>query len=249
MAVAVAAGRVLEKISRRGREHRFFCGMSILIALVVFIGFSRTYFLAAVFHARPLPAPIVHIHGAVFTSWIGLLVIQTALAGSGRTGMHRRLGVLGLILAPTVVVLGVLVANEMLRRTWGIPGFDGRAIYAVALSQVMGFALPVAFAFRLRGKPEFHKRLVLVGTIAMTTAAFGRWPLHFLLHKPLPAMMAAFGLLFLLAIYDLLAIRGLHRATALGGAWVVLIELTAAGLGDTSAWRGFAAHVHSLISS
>lgn len=238
----------IEKSSRGSREHRFFWGMSVLMALIIFIGFAPTYFLASLFHADPLPGPIVHIHGAVFTSWIVLLVTQTSLAASGCADIHRRLGILGMALAPVVVVLGVFVANEMLKRLWAEPDFDAKATYAVALSEVLGFGVPVGFAFLLRRKPTVHKRLILIGTIAMMTAGFGRWPLHFLLHKPLPAMMAGFGLLLLLIAYDLVSMRTIHRATALGGTWIVFIELTAVAVGHTDAWRSLTTHIHSLVT-
>jgi uncharacterized membrane protein len=221
--------------------------MSLLLALVVFVGFAPTYFLAGVFHAKPLPALIVHVHAAAFTSWIVLLVAQSSLAASGRSDIHRRLGVLGLVLAPCIIVLGSLVANEMLFRVWNTPGFDAKAIYAVALSQVLGFAVPVAFAFRLRREPGYHKRLIMIGTIAMMTAGFGRWPLHFLLHKPLPAMLAAFSLLLPLVAYDLLSTRRIHRATAFGSTWVVCIELTAVMVSHTAAWQSFATRMHLLM--
>jgi len=245
MAATVVDARAIEGPTHRQREHRFFWGMSVLIALIVFIGFARTYFLAGFFHAKPLPAPIVHIHGAVFTSWIVLLVMQTSLAASGRPDIHRRLGIAGLALAPCVAVLGILVANEMLRRTWAIPRFDAAAIYAVALSEILGFTVPVASAFRLHRNPAFHKRLILIGTIAMMTAGFGRWPVHFLLHKPLPAMMGTFGLLLLLTLYDLLSMRRIHPATALGGFWVVFIELMAIAVGHTAGWHRLADYIHS----
>jgi hypothetical protein len=237
---------LIQKPSRRSREHEFFWGMSVLMALVVFIGFAPTYFLAAIFHAEPLPAPIVRIHGAVFTSWIALLVAQASLAASGRADIHRRLGMAGVALAPFIFVLGVLVANEMLGRLWAVPDFDAKATYAVALGEILGFAVPVAFAFLLRRKPTFHKRLILIGTIAMMTAGFGRWPVPFLLHKPLPAMTATFGLLLLVVAYDLVSMRRIHRATVLGGGWVVFIELTAAAVSHTVAWQSFATHMHSF---
>lgn len=247
MSSTVFDAPAMEKSSRRSREHQFFWGMSVLMALIIFIGFAPTYFLAALFHAEPLPAPVVRIHGAVFTSWIMLLVAQTSLAASGRANIHRRLGILGLALAPVVIALGVLVANEMLRRLWAVPDFDAKATYAVALSEILGFAVPVTFAFLLRHKPTFHKRLILIGTIAMMTAGFGRWPLHFLLHKPLPAMMAGFGLLLLLIAYDLVSMRTIHRATALGGTWIVFTGLSAVALSHTEAWQSLATHIHSLV--
>src|SRR3954470_19226155 len=165
MATVVIESPVIEKPRGRTLEHRFFGAMSALIALVVFIGFARTYYLAVLFDAKPLAAPIVHIHGAVFTCWVVLLVAQTALVGAGHTSIHRRLGLIGLGVAPLVVVLGVVVAVEMLNRTSAIPGFGSPLIFAVALSEIAGFAVPVFFGFRLRRRPAFHKRLILIGTI------------------------------------------------------------------------------------
>src|SRR5437016_13264714 len=76
-------------------ENLFFSGMAVLILATVFLGFARSYYLAGVFKA-PLPNLIVHIHGAVFSSWILLLIAQTSLVAAGRIDLHRRLGLLGL---------------------------------------------------------------------------------------------------------------------------------------------------------
>jgi hypothetical protein len=224
-------------------DHQFFWGMSVLIGGIVFIGFSRTYFLAGYFQAKPLAAPIVHIHAAAFTAWIILLLTQTSLAASGRTQLHRRLGMAGMVLAPLVFVLGVIVATEMLRRLSTKPGVDSSVIYAVALSEIIGFIVPTLLAFRMRRESTYHKRLVLIGTIAMMTAAFGRWPFHFLLHKPLPAMMCTFSLLFIVIGYDLLSLRRVHRATALASTWVICIELGGLAVSFTASWHQFTAAI------
>ena len=237
MATIVAAQSPREAPSRRTLEHRFFSGMSILMALIVFIGFSRTYFLASYFHPKPLAAPIVHVHAAVFTSWMLLLVTQSVLPGSGRTNIHQRLGIIGMLLAPLVFVLGIVVATEMLRRLSTAPRVDSSVIYAVALSEMMGFIVPTLFAFRLRKRSAYHKRLILIGTIAMMTAGFGRWPTHVLLHKPLPAMLCTFVLLLFVIAYDLLSLRKVHRATALASAWVVCSELGALAFSFTALWH------------
>ena len=95
-------------------ENLFFSGMAVLILGTVFLGFARSYYLAGVFKA-PLPNLIVHIHGAVFSSWILLLIAQTSLVAAGRTDLHRRLGLLGFALACVVVILGLLAATRMSR--------------------------------------------------------------------------------------------------------------------------------------
>jgi hypothetical protein len=242
MATAALQPAADATLTARSREHLFFWGMSLLIALVIFIGFAKTYFLAGYFHARPLAAPIVHVHAAVFTSWVVLLVTQTSLAASGNVRIHRRLGLAGLAIAPAMIVLGVLVAIEMVGRMTPILGRErALLIYAVALSEITGFTLPVFFAFWWRRWPAYHKRLILVGTIAMTTAGFGRWPIHALLHQPLPAMVCMIGLLALVATYDLRSLRKIHPATALGSAWVIAIELMSVPLSSTAAWHAFAA--------
>jgi hypothetical protein len=244
MATVVAAA-ANKKLSARSREHLFFWAMSVVVGVVFFIGFAKTYFLAGYFHAKPLAAPIVHVHAAAFTSWIVLLVAQTSLAASGNVRFHRRLGLIGLGLAPLMVILGVLVAREMLGRMTPVLGFERASlIYAVALSEITGFALPVFSAFGLRRWPAYHKRLILVGTIAMTTAGFGRWPVQFLLHQPLPAMCCMIGLLAVLVTYDLLSLRKIHPATALGSAWVIAVELLSVLLSSSAAWHAFAAWSH-----
>jgi hypothetical protein len=229
-------------------DHVFFAAMSIIIASVFFVGFARTYYLAGIFHAKPLPAPIVHVHGALFTSWILLLVAQTSLASAGRTNLHRKLGLAGLVLAPLLVVLGLSVAVEMLVRFAPVKAVDSIGIFAVAISEMLGFAAPTFFAFRLRRKAAFHKRLILIGTIAMTTAGFGRWPVQTLLHRPLPAVLAMFGLLAVVAVYDLLSLRKLHRATVFGVAWVVFVELAAIWIGPTTVWHNVATHIRLIAS-
>ena len=248
MATLIVESAVVEKSSERAREHLFFAGMSGVIALVVFIGFARTYYLAGVFGAKPLAASIVHIHGAAFTCWIALLVVQTLLVGTGHQKAHRRLGLLGLGLAPLIVLLGVLVAIEMVKRFAAIPSVDSPLIFAVALSEITGFAIPVFFALRLRRKREVHKRLIMIGTIAMTTAGFGRWPVGLLLHKPLPAMVAAFSLLGAMMAFDMLSTGRVHPATVRGSAWVMFIEVSGFIVGHTAAWHAFVVHVRAFPS-
>jgi len=89
-------------------DNIFFSGMAVLILITVFTGFARTYFMAGVFRA-PLPNLLIHIHGAVFSSWILLLITQTALVSAGRVDIHLRLGLVGFGLACLMVILGVLL--------------------------------------------------------------------------------------------------------------------------------------------
>ncbi len=102
------------RIGRRS-DDVFFSGMALLILATVLVGFARTYFLAGVFRA-PLPSVIIHIHGAIFSSWILLLVAQISLVSAGRVDIHRRLGLIGFGLACLMVIMGFLAATNSLAR-------------------------------------------------------------------------------------------------------------------------------------
>ncbi|MGA2596646.1 MAG: hypothetical protein ABSH09_06585 [Bryobacteraceae bacterium] len=112
-------------ISLAGRrfDNVFFSAMAVLIVATVFAGFAHSYYLAGMFRA-PLPSPIVHIHGAVFSCWILLFITQICLVSAGRVDIHRRLGIAGFLFACLMVVLGVLVATDQLVRNSADPPAD-----------------------------------------------------------------------------------------------------------------------------
>ncbi len=135
--------------------------------------------LAGVFKA-PLPSLIIHIHGVVFSSWILLLLAQTSLVAVGLVDLHRPLGLLGFGLACLLVIVGLLAATDSLARHFaaGEPGVGARAFYAIPITDMLIFATLIYFAFRQRFNPSAHKRLILIATITLLDAAFGRWPIH-----------------------------------------------------------------------
>ena len=65
--------------------------MAILLCVCVYIGFSPTYFQAGMVRA-PLPSPILHVHGAVFTLWMLLFVVQAGFISARRVQWHRSFG-------------------------------------------------------------------------------------------------------------------------------------------------------------
>jgi hypothetical protein len=89
---ALDAGlRVPPRVVTARRARRFYVGMALAIAIIVFAGFSRSYFLKAYFGSPDLSL-LLHIHGVVFTTWVLFLLAQTTLVATGRTYIHRRRG-------------------------------------------------------------------------------------------------------------------------------------------------------------
>jgi hypothetical protein len=103
-------------VSRRWLADRaFFTGLSLLMLLAVFVGFSRSYYLKGLYGTPALPT-LFHVHGFLFTLWMLLLVVQTGLIASRRTDVHRRLGVAGGVLALLMTVAAMAMTLDLARR-------------------------------------------------------------------------------------------------------------------------------------
>ena len=103
------------------RERLFFSGMAGAAAAVVFVGFAPSYYLRSLYDTPALP-PLVHLHGALFSAWILLLLVQTSLVAMKRTDVHRLLGVAGGALAAVMLIVAYVVAINVGRRSVSIPG-------------------------------------------------------------------------------------------------------------------------------
>jgi uncharacterized membrane protein YozB (DUF420 family) len=217
--------------------------MALLMLVTVFVGFAPSYYLAGLFRA-PLPSPIIHGHGALFSCWILLLVTQTSLVSAGRVDVHRRLGTAGFILA-CVMVVGVLAATDGLVRQAGPPDRDVKFFYIIPLSDML-FATLIFFAFRARSNPSAHKRLILVATVALMTAALARWPIGLIHRKAPAAALASRIFLMMLTAYDLWSTRKIHRATAWASAFLAFVHQSRLPMGKTEAWHAFASWVQSV---
>jgi hypothetical protein len=241
------SGRGARTANLPGRrfDHMFFTSMALVMLATVFAGFAHTYYLAGLFRA-PLPSPIIHIHGAVFSCWILLLVAQTSLVSAGCVHMHQRLGVAGFFLGCLMIVLGVVAATDALAR--GAPaGRDPQMFYIIPLTDILIFAVLFYFAFRRRLDPPAHKRFIYIATIALVTPAIARLPFAFVYRKsPVVALLAESFLLVLVG-YDLWSMSRIHRATLWAGSFLIFVLQTRVPIGKTAAWHTFAAWVQHLV--
>jgi hypothetical protein len=98
------AGTIVNEVaSTRASSHTaryFFVGMAILFPIITVIGFTPSY--QAMSAGTLSPHWVVHIHGALMTSWLLVFLTQAILAAKGNFKFHRKLGLFS-------VVLGVLV--------------------------------------------------------------------------------------------------------------------------------------------
>ena len=227
-------------ITRRRRERWFYVGMSIAAVITVFAGFAPTYYLRPHFTTEPL-IPFLHLHGFVFTSWIVLFVVQTTLVAAHRTDIHRRLGILGGVIATLMVLLGVTTAVVRASQGSAPPGVPALGFLVVPLGDMLVFPILVGAGLYFRRRPDVHKRLMLLATISILAAAIARLPFGFIQQA---GPLAFFGLtdafVVFCVLYDLITLRRIHRASALAGLFIIASHPLRMMLGRTQAWLSFA---------
>jgi len=242
-----AKTRTVYRPVNRRVERIFFGTMAILLCVIVFIGFSPTYFRAGMIHA-PLPSPILHIHGAAFTLWMLLYVIQTALIPAGKVAWHRSFGVVAFCLPPIMIVLGVIAAIDALHRRVSIGPLDPAVSLSIPLIGIAWFTVLIYASWRARRRPDAHKRLILLSTIALVDAALGRFPWSRMGMAPAAGAVTGLGILILVLIaYDLFSLHRIHRTTLWSAPITFAVGAFSVPIGMTPAWHHFAAFLDRTV--
>jgi hypothetical protein len=214
--------------------------LALATVTIVFAAFAPTFYLNAYFAQRHLD-PLRVAHGVVFSLWPLLLLAQVWLVKLGRTDLHRRLGLAGAVVAAAMVLLGTSLAVQAARFGLQTPGLPPAPVFlAVPLFDMVVFAALVAGAFVVRKRRADHSRLMILATLSILPAAFGRLPLPGVSDPIVTAFAPAFVLLLVCVTRDVLIHRRLHRAWLWGGSLFVLsvpLRLVVAG---TAGWQRFA---------
>jgi hypothetical protein len=212
--------------------------MSLAFALSVFIGFAPTYFLKGYF-GGPSLTPLVHFHGLVFSGWILLLVIQTALVAGRRVDLHRRLGVVGVVLAAMIPIVALTAAIASARRNFAANPVEALTFLVLPFGDVLVFLTLAGAAFYYRRRPETHKRLMLLATIGILDAAVARWPLEVIQTSSFAFFVVTDLFLLPGVIYDLAARRRVHRAYVWGGLLILISQPVRMAIAETNLWLAF----------
>lgn len=154
---------------------RAYFAIALSIAAIVAWGFWGTYY-SQIAARTDLPS-IVHLHAAVFSIWVLVLVAQAAVVVGGNVRLHRQLGTAGMIYGALVFAVGLLVsigAPALRVRAAFYPLEVGGVIALYNLTDILLFGAFLALAFAYRNKPEVHKRWIIAATAALCGAALGR---------------------------------------------------------------------------
>lgn len=231
-----------EQHTLRSRSRMYYSSGAILALLVVFAGFAKTYYLKGAF-GTPEIRPLVHLHGLVMTLWFALFLVQTWLVASKRIKLHMSLGAFGAFLALALVVVGVTTGISAAKLGHS-PGPPPLVFLVVPLGDMLNFSVLIGAGLALRANREAHRRLMLLGTLGILTAAIARIPVGFI-HNG--GLLVYFGLTDLIVLsfvaYDTWKSRRLHPAFGWGALLILSALPLRLALANTHAWMQFATWV------
>lgn len=155
----------------------------IWVGILFGFGLTMRHFL----HAVPHWPTVVYIHAAAFTIWLVLLTAQVLLVIKDRVQLHRNLGWFLVGWACLMAVLGPWAAFAAQTIPNG-PVYKPPFL-SIQLGDILAFVALLAWGISLRKNPAAHKRIMILSTIALLDAGYGRlsgWVLHVTPHSMVP---------------------------------------------------------------
>ena len=226
----------------RPANRRLCVWFAVCAFLIVFAGFARTFYLRQLFETVGLPL-LLRLHGLLFTAWLVLFFVQARLVARHHVKLHRRLGIVGVVLAPLAGCVALAVAFRAGRRLFltdpaSLTSLRVRPL-AMDFGTILMFLTLAITALCLRGRPEAHKRLILLASCSILLPAIAR----------IPFLFEAVGLWGVVTItevpplacilYDSIKQRRLHPAFGWGGAALLSSFPAFMLLGSSNLWLRF----------
>jgi len=220
-------------------RNRFYVVAGLALALLVFVGFARTYYLRPWFEVPPINV-LLHLHSIAFTAWFVLFVIQTRLIAAQNYRTHMQLGIAGVVVAALVFVFGVATAIESADAPRMRPmGMNSQQFVLVPLVAIAMFGAFVTAAIALRRRAQLHKRFMMLAMIAVLGPPIARLVAvtqNGAYFAPIQIAVPAAFLAWCL-VSDWMKYRIVHPVYSIGGA-ILLISLPARFfLARTSQWE------------
>lgn len=211
---------------------KYFATISATLLVLSIWGFSDNLFWDIGQPSNSDPKFVVH--GLFCLAWLVIFFSQSMLVANRNVALHRKLGLVGFVIA-----IGTIISTVYLFAViW--KGWENMAPFVKANRVLFAsYAVCVFWAFYLRRKSAWHKRLLLVGTLfmmePMLSRVFGTAEITILKGMSdsqldfywYVVVFSIWALLFLsLFAHDWLTIRRFHKVTIWGAAWIILAWTT-----------------------
>jgi len=239
-------------------DHWFYVVVAVLVIVLHVAGFGPALIDESMRNDQP--SLLVISHGLVAGAWLLLFLAQATLVATGRTSIHRRLGVVAPALTVVMVVLIFQTTIALVRRGYDLSGDLSRPLAAPGAPlpsptevdgglngfvSALNFGILVATGWWYRRRPEIHKRLMLVALLSLTPVplmhlagyVIGRWPDLFG-----PASVAPFAanlLLFAGAVHDKITRGRIHPISVWVPLTLIAVMQFSSAVALSAPWRQF----------
>lgn len=235
----------------------FFVGMAL-----VMIATSIAGFLPAIINPATRRAPLTALataHGIVYFMWLLFYLAQSLLISNQRVDLHRRFGLISILLLSVMIPLGFVTTTAMVRRGFDLSGdqhiaphpdgqtsMDAPTASLGNLSALLGFTILAIAELCYRRRPDVHKRLMLFANISLMTAPIthlvGHIPSTWLSPAASTGTFFAIDILFLLAPFvgDYLIEKRIRLLTAVMAIGFFATQFLLGFVASSAAWPRFA---------
>jgi hypothetical protein len=243
---------LLQEPASSDRVRLFYSGAAAFLLVLTILGFQQFYLHGKAYPGRELAPPIrtlLILHGIGMTAWILLFLVQPLLIVAGNRRIHMMLGRIGAALAACIVISGFQLGIEATLisppelRIWGLAP---KQFMAVPIISILIFAGLVSIGVWNRRRPQVHRPIMLLASLAVMSAAVSRIDAISGLYRG-TIWESVFGPFFatLLVGAFLLVVKwrltgSLNRWFAMGYVGLVASSALIMQLATTPAWAHFA---------
>lgn len=222
--------------------------VAIALAVLVLVGFARTFYLRYWFDVPPI-TKLLHAHALVFTAWFALFVVQARFIAKQDYRTHQQVGIAGTVLAALVFVFGLATAIVSASATRPrLLGMTSPQFVIFPVTGILAFGGLVTAAYFYRRRPQIHKRLMMLAMVAVLGPPVARVVMLLDFREHFLAIQTAVSAAFVIAcvIADWVRHRTLHPIYLVGGTLLVLLWPFRAWAARTPAWEAVGDWMASL---
>jgi hypothetical protein len=203
---------------------------------------------------RP-PFPLaLHMHSVLMGSFLLILLAQASLVATGRQAHHEKLGILGAIVAPALVIAGFVLSPTIYHQLLGalqtapadiqaqlqqqIRGYENVVLAQLRIGVMFSVCILIALMAR-RSDSGLHKRMMFLAVAVALPAAFTRitWLPNTMPESPLSPNVYILLAVAPMFVWDVARTRTVHKAYVIWFAMLLPTWIALHVLWDTDWWH------------
>lgn len=202
----------------------FFLISSIIMIIVVIIGFTPSLIFRSYFNDNQLPTLLI-VHGIINISWFALLIYQSWGVYRNKIINHKKMGLWGFTLAAIIILMNFLIIYGVTQK-YHSGEYSLQAAAGLSLGNFVGYvtySIILILAYFYKNKPAYHKRLIYIFSLSLVGFAsdrIGRNMLTFTDDIGIKGIVMGFifhfAFIIALIIYDIRTRRKPHFLSILG---------------------------------